>query len=98
MATDTAYLKTLLNFGYEHNHIMHGTFVTAGPKVYVVPLCQQDAYLNSILVLLVEGISQDAIWQDIEIEKQFTTLGDYILDCNDIEAIECTNKIETDGK
>eukprot|EP00957_Ditylum_brightwellii_P124767 9510328-Ditylum_brightwellii.AAC.1 len=83
---------------------MHGTFVstgihpTAGPEVYKALLHQQNTYLNNILVLPVEGISQDAIWQDIEIEEQLTTLGNYILSHNSIEAIERTNKTDTDGK
>eukprot|EP00957_Ditylum_brightwellii_P028414 2145419-Ditylum_brightwellii.AAC.1 len=45
VATDAVYLKIMLNFGYEHGHIMHGTFVptgihlTAGPEVYKVLMC-----------------------------------------------------------
>eukprot|EP00957_Ditylum_brightwellii_P200462 15282059-Ditylum_brightwellii.AAC.1 len=104
VATDAAYLKALLNFGYEHSHITYGTFVptgihlTAGTEVYKALLKGQNAYLNSILVLPVESISQDPIWQDIEIEGRLTTLGDYIIAHDGIEAIERTNKTETEGK
>eukprot|EP00957_Ditylum_brightwellii_P171567 13061929-Ditylum_brightwellii.AAC.1 len=104
MAMDAVYLKTLLNFGYEHGHIIHGTFVptgihlTTGTKVYKELLRRKNACLNSILVLMVEDISQDAIWQDVETKERLTTIGDYIFAHNGIEAIKRTNKTETDEK
>eukprot|EP00957_Ditylum_brightwellii_P024716 1867519-Ditylum_brightwellii.AAC.1 len=73
-ATDAAYLRTLLNLGYKNGHIMHWTFISIGihlttdPEVYKALLHHQNTYLYNILVLSVEGTSQDANWQDIEIE------------------------------
>eukprot|EP00957_Ditylum_brightwellii_P143705 10948360-Ditylum_brightwellii.AAC.1 len=74
---------SLLNYGYEHGYIAHGTFVPTGihltvsPDIYKALLCCQNNFLNGVSVFPIEEIIQSSIWQDIEIENTVSTLGEY---------------------
>eukprot|EP00957_Ditylum_brightwellii_P118428 9032422-Ditylum_brightwellii.AAC.1 len=94
------YLKTLMNFGYENKFIQHVIFVHTGIHLttslatYKGLLRKQNEIVKSLLVLPIEGMSENAIMQDITIEGMVTTVGEYIMAYNGIKGLKRTRKME----
>ena len=101
---DAQYLKTILNFGYENKYLVHGIFVPTGihlttnPAVYKGLLRQQNTFVNSLLVLAIEGLSEEATMQDIEIDGKVTNIGEYIMAHAGIVGLERTGRTSEIGK
>eukprot|EP00957_Ditylum_brightwellii_P065217 4945898-Ditylum_brightwellii.AAC.1 len=64
---ETAYLKQYLEFGYASEQLQRGSFVpsgiylTSGEAVYKGLLCQQNAWLDCMSVVRIEGLLYDAM-------------------------------------
>jgi molecular chaperone GrpE (heat shock protein) len=101
---DAQYLKTILNFGYENKYLVHGIFVPTGihlttnPAVYKGLLRQQNNFVNSLLVLAIEGLSEEATMQEIEIDGKVTNIGEYIMAHTGMVGLERTGRTSEIGK
>ena len=82
-----------MNFGYENNFIRHGIFVPTGIHLTTSPTTykgNQNEFVKSLLVLQIEGILEDAIMQDIQIEGMVTTVEEFIMAHKGITGLERT--------
>ena len=101
---DAQYLKMLLNFGYENKYLVLGIFVPTGihlttnPAVYKGLLRQQNTFVNSLLILAIEGLSEAATMQDIKIDGKVTNIGKYIMAQAGIVGLERTGRTSEIGK
>eukprot|EP00957_Ditylum_brightwellii_P134935 10287975-Ditylum_brightwellii.AAC.1 len=98
------YLKVLLADAYENGEqygifIPDGYHLTHGVDCYKQLLQRQNGYLNDIGVIAVEGITPEALVQDIIVEGEDTTLMTHLLTNNlGLKSIEETNHKAGRGK
>ena len=75
-----------------------GIHLTTNPAVYKGLLRQQNTFVNSLLVLAIEGLSEEATMQDIEIDGKVTNIGEYIMAHAGIVGLERTGRTSEIGK
>eukprot|EP00957_Ditylum_brightwellii_P153020 11647732-Ditylum_brightwellii.AAC.1 len=71
---DALCLKTLFSLAYEKRHITIGIFIPTeihwktSPEVFKSLLQEQNDFLNTVSVIAVEGLTLDALHQEILVE------------------------------
>eukprot|EP00957_Ditylum_brightwellii_P007113 539964-Ditylum_brightwellii.AAC.1 len=75
-----------------------GIHLTTSPDTYKGLLRHQNASINSITVLSIKGLSENAIHQEIMVDEKQTNIGKYIMVHKGIKALEQTHKTEELGK
>ena len=76
IASETVYLKLYLEFGYETKQLEMGQFVLsglhlmAGKAIYKGLLCQKNAWLDRMSVVIIEGLSYDAMYVPVKLRSK----------------------------
>eukprot|EP00957_Ditylum_brightwellii_P063743 4836825-Ditylum_brightwellii.AAC.1 len=75
-----------------------GYYLVMSAEGFKAVLRRQNAFLQSVNGVAVNGISDNAMWEHIKLNGEATSLGDFLNEVEGLEAIKRTNKTEKEGK